>query len=158
MTKKVQVKSIVKTAVKTTDAEMVLFGNRIKEIRQTLKLNQKDFANTIGISNSFLSEVEAGRTKVGQDFLLNIVNIFSVNPLYILSGIGKMFMEHEKEEGNETKKNFDIEEIYTGPDSILVNKMLRDIRKSTLLRFAVLEHYQRYSFQYKDIINSPSDS
>lgn len=94
---------------------MVIFGIRIKEIRQTLKLNQKDFANAIGISSSFLSEVEAGRTKVGQDFLLNIVNIFSVNPLYLLSGIGKMFMEHEKEVKKDTKKNFDIEESIQDP-------------------------------------------
>ena len=133
-----------------TEEELVQFGSRVKEIRNHLKMLQKDFANGIGISNSFLSEVEGGSSKVGHEFFFNIVKVYKVNPLYLLHGTGEMFLEEKLKKG--PAKELPVG--YVGPDSDLVNRMLEDFRRSSLLRFAMLEYYQRYSFQYKELIEA----
>lgn len=43
--------------------------NTLKEFRKRIKLNQKDFARTIGISVSYYSKVESGYRNPSYDFL-----------------------------------------------------------------------------------------
>jgi DNA-binding XRE family transcriptional regulator len=38
-------------------------GKRVKLIRKDLRISQKDFANKINISGSYLSEIESGKSK-----------------------------------------------------------------------------------------------
>ena len=66
-------------------------GKRVKLIRKELRISQKDFAHKINISGSYLSEIEAGKSKPGYDFLFNISKIGNVNLAYVLHGIGEMF-------------------------------------------------------------------
>ena len=132
--------------------EIIKFGNRVKEIRNLLGMKQGEFANGMGISNSFLSEVEKGSTKVGHQFFYNMIKVYRVNPEYLLFGTGAVFVEDREE----SKKGKDSS--YIGPDSQLVNEMLENMRTSTLLRFAILEHYQRYSFENKELIKELRDN
>jgi transcriptional regulator with XRE-family HTH domain len=66
-------------------------GKRVKLIRKELRISQKDFANKINISGSYLSEIEAGKSKPGYDFLFNISRISNVSLAYVLHGIGEIF-------------------------------------------------------------------
>jgi transcriptional regulator with XRE-family HTH domain len=66
-------------------------GKRVKMIRKELQISQKDFANKINISGSYLSEIEAGKSKPGYDFLFNISRICNVSLAYVLHGIGEIF-------------------------------------------------------------------
>jgi transcriptional regulator with XRE-family HTH domain len=66
-------------------------GSRVKMIRKELQISQKDFANKINISGSYLSEIEAGKSKPGYDFLFNISKICNVSLAYVLHGIGEIF-------------------------------------------------------------------
>lgn len=66
-------------------------GNRVKMIRKELRISQKDFANKINTSGSYLSEIEAGKSKPGYDFLFNISKICNVSLAYVLHGVGEMF-------------------------------------------------------------------
>ncbi len=50
----------------------LLIGKRIASIRSMLRLTQTKFAASIGISRSFLSELESGKTKPGMPILLAI--------------------------------------------------------------------------------------
>ena len=47
-------------------------GIRIKNLRVSLRLNQKDFAQTIGISQGTLSDLETGKTKPSADTIFSI--------------------------------------------------------------------------------------
>jgi transcriptional regulator with XRE-family HTH domain len=69
------------------------FGDRLRKIRQHLKLKQKEFAAGLGMSSPALSEIENGKYKPGHYFLYNIVKIHKVNLYYLLFGEGEMFLE-----------------------------------------------------------------
>jgi transcriptional regulator with XRE-family HTH domain len=133
-----------------TIEDQVQFGNRVRQIRTLLNLLQKDFAKAIEISKSFLSEIEAGRTKAGYDFFFNIVRVFNVNPVYLLRGEGEMFLTTGAEE--KKKKGID----YTGPDNEIVSRMLGDIAKVPVIRFAVLEFYEKYVFENREMVSASS--
>ncbi|UCH97375.1 MAG: helix-turn-helix transcriptional regulator, partial [Candidatus Aminicenantes bacterium] len=49
--------------------------------------------NKINISGSYLSEIEAGKSKPGYDFFFNISKICQVSLPYVLHGVGEMFTD-----------------------------------------------------------------
>lgn len=69
------------------------FGIRLKQVRKTLRLTQKEFAESLKISGATLSELESGKYKPGHDFFVNISIAFEVNLYYLLFGRGNMFLD-----------------------------------------------------------------
>lgn len=82
------------------------FGQRIRNIRKTLGLSQKDFASSLNISSPFLSEIENGKYKPGFDFFKNTLHHFNVNLHYLLTGQGEMFNQPGKKPVKEIKNPF----------------------------------------------------
>jgi transcriptional regulator with XRE-family HTH domain len=72
---------------------LVELGQRVKNISKQLKINQKDLAKKINISGSYLSEIEAGKSKPGYDFFYNISKTCNVSIPYVLHGVGEMFTD-----------------------------------------------------------------
>ena len=70
---------------------------RIKDIRETLELNQNEFAKSLGISASNLSLIERGSHLPGSDVLIALLAKFQVNFDYLHTGIGKMFRDKKEE-------------------------------------------------------------
>ncbi|MDQ1353023.1 MAG: Helix-turn-helix protein, partial [Acidobacteriota bacterium] len=52
------------------------FGNRLKIARGQLHLSQRDFAAQLDIAGSYLSEIEAGKTRPGFEFFYKTSKIF----------------------------------------------------------------------------------
>jgi transcriptional regulator with XRE-family HTH domain len=73
------------------DQNLINFALRIKEIRKSLGLSQKEFAQSIEIPNSSMSEFESGRTKPTFYFYFNVSKVHNVNLRYLFHGEGKMF-------------------------------------------------------------------
>ncbi|WP_265822572.1 helix-turn-helix domain-containing protein [Geovibrio ferrireducens] len=65
-------------------------GERIKNIRKILKLNQKDFSDKIGINQSTLSQYESGTINPSKAVLISISNSFGVSIEWLLTGEGEM--------------------------------------------------------------------
>jgi transcriptional regulator with XRE-family HTH domain len=65
--------------------------NRIKQIRETLDISQRDFAKKIYISQTLLGDIELGNRNVNDRTIELIVNGFNVNKNWLLTGKGKMF-------------------------------------------------------------------
>ncbi|OHX39639.1 MULTISPECIES: helix-turn-helix domain-containing protein [Cytobacillus] len=61
-------------------------GERIKDIRVNQKLTQADFAKSIGIKQSSLSEIEQGRTKPSIDTVIATSKQYGVSTDWILKG------------------------------------------------------------------------
>lgn len=61
-------------------------GNRIKEIRNSLGLNQREFAKILETSSGYISGIESGKNMAGGDFLLRLYDKFNTNLHYILTG------------------------------------------------------------------------
>ena len=68
-------------------------AGRIKDIRKTLKLTQKELAEGIDVSITCICDVEKGKYKPNCDFLENISRVLNVNLYWLIYGQGEMFLD-----------------------------------------------------------------
>lgn len=66
--------------------------SRITVLRELLNLSQKDFAENVGITQSALSQLEAGKSKLSLDSLQKISLVYSTNCNWLVNGKGDIFM------------------------------------------------------------------
>lgn len=80
-------------------------GSRIKQIRNSAGLNQREFAEILETSSGYISGIESGKNMAGGDFLLRLHNKFNVNLHFLLTGIDlnleHCLLKNEKPELNE---------------------------------------------------------
>jgi transcriptional regulator with XRE-family HTH domain len=69
------------------------FGNRIKLAREKNNLTRTQFANLLGISNSFLSELENNKANPSKTLILLISEKYSISDEWLESGKGPMARE-----------------------------------------------------------------
>lgn len=60
------------------------FGRRLRKYREKMNLSQKEFAQTLGVSNSRVSNWEQGINRPDVDLLAVICKILNVNPNELL--------------------------------------------------------------------------
>ena len=77
---------------------MTDIGERIKQIRKEAKLSQHDFAQSIEVSQGFLSNIEKGRHQATVELLIRITNTYEVDANWLLSGKNKAEYESLPEE------------------------------------------------------------
>jgi transcriptional regulator with XRE-family HTH domain len=65
-------------------------NERLKAVRKSVGLSQKDFAGGIYLSHSFYSKIEAGSRKGNERVYELISNKYKVNKDWILTGRGSM--------------------------------------------------------------------
>ena len=66
-------------------------NSRIKELRNYLNLNQKDFGSSIGLRSS-ISEIENGKAPITERTIIAICSKFNVNEEWLKTGEGEMFV------------------------------------------------------------------
>lgn len=66
-------------------------AQRIKNLRKELGLNQTEFAQKIGITQTSLSQIEGEKNGISYDVYKAIVSEFKVNPMWLMDGLGSMF-------------------------------------------------------------------
>ena len=69
--------------------------DRIKILRNTLKMNQHDFANKIHKVTRTLQKYEKGDIIPDYSVVQLIAKTFNVNPDWLLNGTGEMFLDNE---------------------------------------------------------------
>lgn len=119
-------------------------GNRIRQIRTALHLQQKEFAVRMGIAGASLSEIENGKYKPGYDFLYNAVKEFNVNLYYLLFGEGDMFrnpMEAMADRAGKFAVN--IPEVRSFIDSF---------ERSPFVQYSMLAHFRTLMLRDREII------
>lgn len=73
-------------------------NDRVKELRKTLKLTQKEFGDRICVAQTYLSQIENGDRDV-TDKIAQLISLqFGVNENWLRTGDGKMFLENEKKQ------------------------------------------------------------
>jgi len=71
----------------------VTTGDRIRQLRQALSLTQGKFADRIGISTSYVAEIELGN-KTANDRTLRLISTeFNVDEHWIRTGEGEMYYD-----------------------------------------------------------------
>ena len=68
-------------------------GERIRLLRQALKLTQREFASNIGIGEKTLRNYESGKFAPKEAVIKTIEQTFNVNPEWLRHGKGEMFVE-----------------------------------------------------------------
>ncbi len=84
--------------------EVMLMNNRIRILRKTLNLSQKEFAEKIGLKQNAISYLEKNGSTITEQNIKIICSEFNVNEKWIRTGSGKMFLESQKKQ----KEFFDI--------------------------------------------------
>lgn len=79
-------------------------NNRIRILRKTLNLSQKEFAEKIGLKQNAISYLEKNGSTITEQNIKIICSEFNVNEKWIRTGSGKMFLESQKKQ----KEFFDI--------------------------------------------------
>lgn len=74
-------------------------NERIKELRKVLGLSREEFANKLGLkSRGKIENIELGRTSPDESFLDLICKTYNINPKWLRTGRGEMFIELSKDE------------------------------------------------------------
>ena len=119
-------------------------GNRIKAIRKTLNLKQKEFSKKLNIATSSLSEIETGRYSPGLDVIVILAKEFDVDLYYLLMGEGEMFISPDLLSITRLK------EYEAKPEHI--REFLYYFQRSTTLQYSSLSHYSSQMTKDKETI------
>jgi len=124
-------------------------SERIREIRATLNLSQKELASRLKISGSSLSDVENGKYPPNFELIRGMVDEFKVNIYYLLFGEGEMFIEPGKDQFRQ------LEVLANRNEGI--RKFLYYFEKSAIFRYIIMgnaeevliENFQRIDKEIK---------
>lgn len=70
-------------------------NERIRELRKALGLTLEQFGKRIGVSRGAISNIENGYRSVTEQMLKSICREFSVDPYWLETGDGEMFIESD---------------------------------------------------------------
>lgn len=70
-----------------------ILNERVRILREYLKLNQREFSNKINISQSTLALMEGGQRSVRDIHVSQIISIFGVSEEWLRTGEGDMFLQ-----------------------------------------------------------------
>ncbi|MDR1443755.1 MAG: helix-turn-helix domain-containing protein [Treponema sp.] len=72
-------------------------NQRIKQVRQALRLSQVQFSRVISLSSGYLAGVEVEKRKVNERLVKLICSSFNVNEKWLKSGEGEIFSQNPDE-------------------------------------------------------------
>lgn len=67
-------------------------GARVKLIRKSRKMTQKEFSASLGIVQGFLCSVETGKKNPSDTLLIALQHLYGINPAWLQNGSGEMFV------------------------------------------------------------------
>lgn len=73
--------------MKEKSAELVVFGNRLKELRQLNKLTQAQLAEKIDMSTNFIGMVERGERNTTTEKIFHIAKVLNLSLEEFFKGI-----------------------------------------------------------------------
>lgn len=106
-----------------------LVGERIKRMRESRGLTQENLAETSGFSNSHISNVENGWTKVSLEGLVRIANALDVSSDELLRDNLKKSKDEFEAEVVEDLKDCSVQETQILTDTLKALKKSLRVRK-----------------------------
>ena len=131
-------------------------GILIRKFYISMGLTQKDFAEKIGYSRSYVSEIITGNRTMSEDFKIKFKNQFRVD-------VKELVTKNKPEYGKNTMAHGRTKELsasnYTGEHKELVNKLLEIMRGGNIqnkkiiksnLEIMTMKENDIYSLDYKE--------
>lgn len=72
-------------------------SNRVKTVREALKLSQREFGEKLGVSRDVISNIEYDRVQPKELLLRHICQLYGVNEHWLKTGEGEMFYDNPAE-------------------------------------------------------------
>jgi transcriptional regulator with XRE-family HTH domain len=119
-------------------------GHRLKLIRKTLNLSQREFAENLDISSSSICSIESGKGLPRHDVIYNLAAKFNVNINFLLHGAGEMFITDlvkQRIESGEFK-----------PYTVFLKEFLKYIRASSVVRYEMMNYFWKYFIENEGLI------
>jgi transcriptional regulator with XRE-family HTH domain len=120
-------------------------GQRIKEVRLQMRVQQKEMAEKLQMAASYLSEIECGKANPGPEFFLKMAYEYNVNPNYLFLGLGDMFFGPERKLITE---EFDLENGHVES----VEKLLWMMDSSPFFKNNILSYASRFLLENEDFL------
>lgn len=112
---------------------MIFINNRLRELRKVLGLTQKEFANSIGIKQTSYSDIENLRRELTERNKNLICKAFNVNPQWLETGIGEMFVEPKNNLLEELAKQYNLDDF--GKNIVLAYAELGENERKAVKKF-----------------------
>ena len=103
-------------------------GERIRELRKTLKMTMEQFGEKIGVTKSTISNIENGNRNATEHMVKSICREFNVDYIWLTTGDGEMFIDTDDDfferidrimaGENETRKNMFKALLYASDEDI----------------------------------------
>jgi len=91
-------------------------NERLKEIRKSLELTQREFSDALDIKQGSYSDVERGKAGISAVLLKNLIRRFRINPLWLCEGEGEMFIDKSESTRENTQTINSFKPKYTPKD------------------------------------------
>ncbi|MCP4153960.1 MAG: helix-turn-helix transcriptional regulator [bacterium] len=125
-----------------------LIGERIKKIREHLGLKQKEFAESMSIQSSYLSEIESGKKNASTETLNKLFDIHNINISYLFTGEGNYFIQKEENGASHQKKT--LSQLNAATD--LMDELYWYLENIPVVRFAVIEFFKGYLYEKRGMV------
>lgn len=129
-----------KTGIQTSEG----FGERIRKIRKAQRLSQKEFAEVMGYSASYISVIESGHKRPNVAFIEKLLLIYKINLNYLITGRGEKYLPDDEMPVKERQEKASI--IKTIPD------LMYYLKRSQLFEYAVMSFAIKYHQENAKII------
>lgn len=110
-------------------------GERVKEIRKSLKLTLEEFGGKVGVTKQTVSRIENGINNLTDQMLKSICREYNVNYDYLMYGEGEMFSDLPRTVLDELCRQYELDEFDKSLVEMYIQfpKPLRDYLKNSLL-------------------------
>lgn len=91
--------------------ELSSLGERIKELRMSVGLSQKEFGIRIGVSDTAVSKIERGERNPSEQTIISICREFDVNESWLKEGTGNMFSNTSEDLFDQLANKYNLDEF-----------------------------------------------
>lgn len=126
-------------------------GERIKQIRKDNRLTLEQFGNIIGVTQTTISRIENGKRNLTEAMRKSICREFRVDPIWLSTGEGDMFIDQSVE-------LIEMLDKLLHNESKLANTMFRMFAQYTLEDWKDLERIVNKSAEYIKMLESKDES
>lgn len=96
-------------------------GERVQEVRKTLKLTLEKFGEKLGVAKTTISRIEKGINNLTEQMAVSICRTYNVNYDWLMNGEGEMFTDLPQTVLDELCKQYDLDDL----DRILIEQYLK---------------------------------
>lgn len=90
--------------------------NKLRQVRQALHLKQKEFAASLGITQSYLSAVELGKKEITSRLSRKLIELFRISPEWLMNNEGSIFNTNPVQSGQQDSEYTNLKTGVLAPE------------------------------------------